>query len=93
MGKTQSDRSGGEQLQEQVRLVSEQERTDRPIYGRTGIGKAEGIVVDAWLTGFAEGTEGKIYVCVHLGRTNGKYLYPARISDIIKIDSSSRCLM
>ncbi len=55
----------------QVMLVPEQERTDISIYGKTGMGKAEGIVVDAWFTGFAEGTEGKIYFCVHLGRTDG----------------------
>lgn len=55
----------------QVMLVSEQERTDISIYGKTGMGKAEGIVVDAWFTGFADGTEGKIYFCVHLGRTDG----------------------
>lgn len=55
----------------QVMLVSEQEQRDISIYGKTGMGKAEGIVVDAWFTGFAEGTEGKIYFCVHLGRTDG----------------------
>lgn len=55
----------------QVMLVSEQEQTGISIYGKTGMGKAEGIVVDAWFTGFAEGTEGKIYFCVHLGRTDG----------------------
>ncbi|MDE6924325.1 MAG: class D beta-lactamase [Acetatifactor sp.] len=55
----------------QVMLVSEQERTDLSIYGKTGMGKDKGIVVDAWFTGFAEGTEGKIYFCVYLGRTDG----------------------
>lgn len=55
----------------QVMLVPEQDRTDISIYGKTGMGKAEGVVVDAWFTGFAEGTEGKIYFCVHLGRTDG----------------------
>jgi len=45
----------------QVMLVSEQERADISIYGKTGMGKAEGIVVDAWFTGFAESTEGNIY--------------------------------
>ena len=55
----------------QVMLVSEQDRADISIYGKTGMGKAEGIVVDAWFTGFAEGAEGKIYFCVHLGRTDG----------------------
>ena len=36
----------------QVMLVSEQERTDISIYGKTGMGKAEGIVADAsWKNG------------------------------------------
>lgn len=55
----------------QVMLVSEQEQTDVPVYGKTGMGQAEGVVVDAWFAGFAEGTEGKIYFCVYLGRTDG----------------------
>lgn len=55
----------------QVMLVQEQDRADISIYGKTGMGKAEGVVVDAWFTGFAESTEGKIYFCVHLGRTDG----------------------
>lgn len=55
----------------QVMLVSEQDRADISIYGKTGMGKAEAKVVDAWFTGFAEGAEGKIFFCVHLGRTDG----------------------
>lgn len=55
----------------QVMLVSDQDRTDISIYGKTGMGKAEGIVVDAWFTGFAETDEGNLYFCVHLGRTDG----------------------
>lgn len=55
----------------QVMLVPEQDRADISIYGKTGMGKAEGVVIDAWFTGFAESTEGKIYFCVHLGRTDG----------------------
>ena len=55
----------------QVMLVSEQEQTDVPVYGKTGMGQAEGVVVDAWFAGFAEGTERKIYFCVYLGRTDG----------------------
>lgn len=55
----------------QVMLVSEQEQTDISIYGKTGMGTAEDIVVDAWFTGFAQGAEGKLYFCVHLGRTDG----------------------
>lgn len=66
----------------QVMLVSEQERSDIPIYGKTGMGKAEGVVVDAWFTGFAEGTEGKIYFCVHLGRTDGMNVSSSRAKKI-----------
>lgn len=55
----------------QVMLVSEQEGTDIPIYGKTGMGKADGAVVDAWFTGFAESAEGNLYFCVRLGKTDG----------------------
>lgn len=54
-----------------VMLITEQERSDISCYGKTGMGKTEGIVVDAWFTGFAERAEGKIYFCVYLGRTDG----------------------
>lgn len=53
----------------QVMLVPEQDRADFSIYGKTGMGKANGVVVDAWFTGFAESTEGTIYFCVRLGET------------------------
>lgn len=66
----------------QVMLVSEQEETNISIYGKTGLGTAEGIVVDAWFTGFAEGTEGKIYFCVHLGRTDGINVSSSRAKEI-----------
>ncbi len=55
----------------QVMLVTEQERADISIYGKTGMGRVDGIVIDAWFTGFAETTEGKLYFCVRLGRTDG----------------------
>ncbi len=44
------------------------------IYGKTGMGKAHGIVVDAWFTGFAENPElgETIYFCVYLGQSDGK---------------------
>ena len=54
-----------------VMLVPEQDSTDITIYGKTGMGKADGIVVDAWFTGFAESAAGNIYFCVRLGRTDG----------------------
>lgn len=53
-----------------VMLVSEQTKTSISIYGKTGMGKADDIVVDAWFTGFAENAERNIYFCVHLGRTD-----------------------
>ena len=54
-----------------VMLVPEQDRSGISIYGKTGMGKARGVVVDAWFTGFAESAEGNIYFCVRLGRTDG----------------------
>ena len=66
----------------QVMLVSEQDRADICIYGKTGMGKVNGVVVDAWFTGFAEGTEGKIYFCVHLGRTDGMNVSSPRAKEI-----------
>lgn len=55
----------------QVMLISKQEETNICIYGKTGMGKAEGNIVDAWFTGFAESTEGNLYFCVHLENTDG----------------------
>ena len=54
-----------------VMLLPEQDRTDISIYGKTGLGVANDIVVDAWFTGFAESTTGNIYFCVRLGRADG----------------------
>ncbi len=51
--------------------VPDQDKKDLFLYGKTGMGKAEGIVVDAWFTGFAERPEGNLYFCVYLGRTDG----------------------
>ncbi len=66
----------------QVMLVTEQERTDISFYGKTGMGKADGIVVDAWFTGFAETAEGKLYFCVRLGRTDGMNVSSSRAKEI-----------
>ncbi len=55
----------------QVMSVPDQDKKDLFLYGKTGMGKAEGIVVDAWFTGFAERPEGNLYFCVYLGRTDG----------------------
>lgn len=55
----------------QVMLVPETGGTGVFIYGKTGMGKANGVVVDAWFTGFAESAAGKIYFCVRLGPSDG----------------------
>lgn len=54
-----------------VMLLPEENKSDVSIYGKTGMGKAHGITVDAWFTGLAENTEDTIYYCVYLGRTDG----------------------
>ena len=66
----------------QVMQVSQQEQTEISIFGKTGMGKAEGIVVDAWLTGFAESPKGNIYYCVYLGRTDGMEVSSSRAKEI-----------
>ena len=66
----------------QVMLVTDQERTDISVYGKTGMGKTDGIIVDAWFTGFAETAEGKLYFCVRLGRTDGMNVSSLRAKEI-----------
>lgn len=66
----------------QVMLLTEQDQTELSIYGKTGMGKADGVVVDAWFTGFAQGTEGKLYFCVYLGRTDGMEVSSVRAREI-----------
>ncbi len=58
----------GERLK-QVMLLQEEDGLS--IYGKTGMGKASGVTVDAWYTGFAETPEGNRYFCVWLGQTDG----------------------
>ena len=55
----------------QVMLVPEAGGAGVSIYGKTGMGKDYGVVVDAWFTGFAESAAGDIYFCVRLGRNDG----------------------
>lgn len=72
----------------QVMLLPETDSADISIYGKTGMGKAEGIVVDAWFTGFAESTSEEIYFCVRLGRTDGMNVSSSLAKEIaIKIVS------
>lgn len=54
-----------------VMKVTDQGNLPIPFYGKTGMGKKDNIVVDAWFTGFAKGSHGNIYFCVYLGRCDG----------------------
>lgn len=65
-----------------VMRVEEQNDTDISFYGKTGMGKAAGIVVDAWFTGFEKSVEGTIYFCVYLGRTDDKNVSSAVAKEI-----------
>lgn len=56
----------------EVMLVENREEAGIAVYGKTGMGKAQGITVDAWFTGFAENTGRNVYFCVYLGRTDDK---------------------
>lgn len=66
----------------QVMLVPEQQSADLSIYGKTGLGKSQGVVVDAWFTGFADTMKGKRYFCVYLGETEGKDVSSTKAKEI-----------
>ena len=57
-----------------VMLISEQSLKGYRVYGKTGMGKDRGLVVDAWFTGLAENRKKSetLYFCVYLGETAGK---------------------
>ena len=75
------------QLKEVMRLVAS-ENTDISIYGKTGMGKANGVVVDAWYTGFADLDGRRVYFCVYLGETDAQEVSSARAREIaVKIVS------
>lgn len=66
----------------QVMLLSEQSEADISIYGKTGMGKSYGIVVDSWYTGFADTVDKRIYFCVYLGETDNKIVSSAEAREI-----------
>lgn len=66
----------------QAMLVSEQDSNGLTVYGKTGMGKDNGVVVDAWFTGFAETPEGPQYFCVYLGQTDGENVSSAAAKSI-----------
>lgn len=72
----------------QVMLLSEQNEADISIYGKTGMGKSYGIVVDSWYTGFADTADKRIYFCMYLGETDNKNVSSAKAREIaVKIVS------
>ena len=66
----------------QVMLLPEQNSADISIYGKTGMGKANGIVIDSWYTGFADVNANRIYFCVYLGETDNENVSSARAKEI-----------
>ena len=76
----------------QIMLLSEQSESDISIYGKTGMGKANGIVVDSWFTGFADTAEKRIYFCVYLGETENQNVSSAKAREIA-VEIVSNCLL
>lgn len=67
----------------QVMLVKDLQNSDTLIYGKTGMGKDKGIVVDSWFTGFADTKEnGRIYFSIYLGETNNKNVSSTKAKEI-----------
>lgn len=71
-------------LKQAMRLnVHTDEDTDQyPIYGKTGMGVAQGKTIDAWYTGFMERPQGNVYFCVWLGQTDAKEISSAAAREI-----------
>lgn len=65
-----------------VMFLPEQKEKDVSIYGKTGMGKAEGIVVDSWFTGFADRADKRIYFCVYLGETKDREVSSTKAKEI-----------
>ena len=59
-----------DELKQAMRI--EQASEEIAIYGKTGMGKDNGVVVDAWFTGFADVSQRRVYFCVYLGESAGK---------------------
>lgn len=66
----------------QVMLLSEPNESDISVYGKTGMGKNHGVVVDSWFTGFADNSEKRIYFCVYLGETENKDVSSVKAREI-----------
>lgn len=66
----------------QVMLLSEQNDAGISIYGKTGMGKSYGVVVDSWYSGFADTADNRIYFCVYLGETYNKDVSSTKAREI-----------
>ncbi len=67
---------------EEVMLTEEQSEDGLTVYGKTGMGKAEGITVDSWFTGFADVQDKRVYFCIWLGETKGADVSSAKAKEI-----------
>lgn len=71
----------------QVMLLTDNE-PEQPIYGKTGMGKMAGVVVDSWFTGFTDADGENVYFCIYLGETDNANVSSAKAKEIaIKIIS------
>lgn len=52
-------------------VMAYETNTPYQVYGKTGMGKVNGVVVDAWFTGFARQDDASLYFCVWLGQSEG----------------------
>ncbi|MCI8284171.1 MAG: class D beta-lactamase [Firmicutes bacterium] len=66
----------------QVMMISEKTEAGIDVYGKTGMGKANGIVVDAWFTGFSDINDRRVYFCVYLGESQGKNVTSTKAKEI-----------
>lgn len=66
---------------EEVMLFPETGGESCSVYGKTGMGKSNGIVVDAWYTGFAD-VGHRVYFCVYLGETANQDVSSAAAREI-----------
>ncbi len=66
----------------QAMLVTESNAAAFLIYGKTGMGKANGVLVDAWFTGFSESADGNLCFCVYLGKSDEEAASSATAKEI-----------
>lgn len=65
-------------------VMLEQEQAGVFIYGKTGMGKERGVIVDAWYSGFAEKKGERVYFCVYLGENGDRNASSTAAKEIAK---------